>query len=88
MADKNPVSGAEQRVLARLARVLGGSERELRYQLEHKDQHPLDRGQLLALLDELEARGLIVSALRFRLTPAGRALVRDLEALEAEFIVR
>ena len=49
-------------------------EAELRYKLrwdEHRD------GPLLDVLDELERRGLIESALHFRLTERGHAQLPD-----------
>ena len=61
----------EQEILARIDRAgLQVCEAELRYKLrwnEHKN------GPLLDLLDGLERRGLIESALHFRLTEQGRA---------------
>ena len=87
MPDKHTVSSAARHVLERLWRTVGGSEGELRYPLEHGDGHPLDRPQLLRLLDELEARGLIVSELRFRLTPAGRALLGEVAEPDSEFVI-
>jgi hypothetical protein len=48
-------------------------ERELRYQLERKDAHPLARAdELLDVLAELEARGLLEAERCFRLTARGR----------------
>lgn len=61
----------QQEILARVDR--GGlhiCEAELRYKLrwdERKD------GSLLDVLDDLESRGLIESAVHFRLTESGRA---------------
>jgi DNA-binding PadR family transcriptional regulator len=65
----------EQEILARIDRAgLHVCEAELRYQLRwHEQQH----GSLLDLLDELERRGLIESALHFRLTEQGRAELPD-----------
>src|ERR1700704_107864 len=49
-------------------------ERELRYQLERKDNHPLARvDELLDVLADLEAQGLLEAELCFRLTTEGRA---------------
>jgi hypothetical protein len=66
---------AERQILVRVDR--GGiriEERELRYQLERKDNHPLAQAdELLDVLAELEARGLIEAELCFRLTRQGRA---------------
>ena len=49
-------------------------EAELRYTLRWNDQ---EHESLLELLDELEQRGLIESALHFRLTDRGRAQLPD-----------
>lgn len=69
------VLGAERQVLERIER--GGmhvSELELRYQLEHKDEHILARApELLDVLAAFEQQALIESELCFRLTPRGRA---------------
>ena len=85
MPDKHTDPAVAQHALARLARALDGSER---HRLERSAGHPLDEPQLLALLDELEACGLIVSELRFRLTPAGRALLGDVDEPGGEFVIR
>ena len=65
----------EQEILARIDRAaLHICEAELRYQLrwdEHRD------GPLLDVLDELERRGLIESALHFRLSERGHAQLPD-----------
>ena len=57
-----------------LARIDGGGlhicEAELRHQLRWSEQN---NGPLLYVLDELEGRGLIESAMHFRLTERGRA---------------
>jgi hypothetical protein len=60
----------EQELLARIDRGVEICEAELRYKLRW-DEH--DHGSLLELLDELERRGLVESALHFRLTEHGRA---------------
>jgi hypothetical protein len=64
----------EQQILVRVDR--GGihvGEGELRYQLERKDAHPLAQvDELLDVLAELQARGLIKAELCFRLTARGR----------------
>jgi hypothetical protein len=64
----------EQQILVRVDR--GGihiGEGELRYQLERKDAHPLARAdELLDVLADLEARGLLQAELCFRLTARGR----------------
>jgi hypothetical protein len=67
-------AGTELQILHRVDR--GGirvGERELRYQLERKDNHPLaSEDELLDVLAELEARGLLEAELCFRLTAQGR----------------
>jgi hypothetical protein len=71
----------ERQILVRVDRggILIG-ERELRYQLERKDNHPLARSdELLDVLAELEARGLLNAELCFRLTREGRACVAGLD---------
>jgi hypothetical protein len=72
----------ERQILVRVDR--GGihiGERELRYQLERKDDHPLARAdELLYVLAEIEARGLIEAELCFRLTPEGRARLAERDA--------
>jgi DNA-binding PadR family transcriptional regulator len=58
-------------ILARIER--GGlhiCEAELRYKLRWDERK---HGSLMKLLDELESRGLIESAIHFRLTEQGRA---------------
>ncbi len=61
----------EQEILARIDRAgLHVCEAELRYKLRWDER---TRGSLLELLDELEGRGLIESAIHFRLTEHGRA---------------
>jgi hypothetical protein len=74
------VDGAERQILLRVDRggILIG-ERELRYQLACKDNHPLAQApELLDVLAELEARGLIEAELCFRLTSHGRARLAEL----------
>jgi hypothetical protein len=72
----------ERQILVRVQR--GGiliRERELRYQLERKDNHSLAHAdELLDVLAELEAQGLIEAELRFRLTAEGRARLGELDA--------
>jgi hypothetical protein len=73
------VDGAERQILVRVDRggILIG-ERELRYQLQRKDSHPLALAdELLDVLAEIEARGLIEAELCFRLTAAGRARLAE-----------
>lgn len=76
------VAGAEQPVLRRIDRSgIHATERELRYQLEHKDSHPLARSpELLDVLAELEQRALITSELCLRLTARGQQRLAELEA--------
>jgi hypothetical protein len=64
----------------RVDRAIGIGERELRYQLELKDNHPLARAdELLDVLAEIERRGLIEAELCFRLTPEDRARLAGLD---------
>jgi hypothetical protein len=68
------VGVGDRQILVRVDR--GGihiGEGELRYQLERKDAHPLAQAdELLDVLAELEARGLLRAELCFRLTAQGR----------------
>ena len=74
MATTSALSESERQILHRVDRALSARESELRYQLAHKDDHPLARSaELLDILADLEARGLVVSELHFGLTAAGRA---------------
>jgi hypothetical protein len=73
------VDAAERQILVRVDRggILIG-EGELRYQLQHKDNHPLaEADELLDVLAEIEARGLLDAELCFRLTPDGRARLAE-----------
>ena len=72
----------EQEILARIDRAgLHICEAELRYKLRWDERRD---GSLLDVLDELERRGLIESALHFRLTEHGRdAAPRRLPAAAA-----
>jgi alpha-D-ribose 1-methylphosphonate 5-triphosphate synthase subunit PhnL len=73
------VEAAERQILVRVDRggILIG-ERELRYQLQRKDNHPLAcEDELLDVLAEIEARGLIEAELCFRLTAEGRARLAE-----------
>jgi DNA-binding PadR family transcriptional regulator len=73
--DQRPVPAElEQEILARIDRGVQICEAELRYKLRWDDQA---HGSLLELLDELEQKGLIESALHFRLTEHGRALLPE-----------
>ena len=71
------VVAEDEQILHRVAR--GGihiQERELRYQLERKDNHPLAQAdELLEVLAEMRERGLIEAEMCFRLTAQGRALL-------------
>jgi hypothetical protein len=72
--DSLGVDVGERQILVRVDRggILIG-ERELRYQLERKDNHPLARAdELLDVLADLEAQGLLEAELCFRLTAKGR----------------
>jgi hypothetical protein len=85
MADNGSLRLTDLVALERLACVLGGSERELPHPLEHNDNEPLARSpELLDMLAVLEARGLIVSEPQFRLLPAGRALLAEVERPPAQ----
>lgn len=73
------VDVTERLILVRVDRAVGIGEDELRYQLEHKHDHPLARApELLDVLAELDARGLISCELCFRLTADGRARLAEL----------
>ena len=79
MSDRTPttVTAGERQVLNRIDRGLRCPEKELRYQLERKDAHPLARSpELLDVLIDLEARGLVRSELTFALTGDGRAVLQ------------
>ena len=72
-------AGTERQILVRVDRTVLIGERELRYQLERKDDHPLAQAdELLDVLAELEELGLVESELSFRLTAAGRARLTGL----------
>lgn len=78
------ICAEDRQILVRIERGgLSICEAELRYQLKTKDSHPLAGDlELLDLLAELEERGLIESALHFRLTARGRGeLPGDYEPL-------
>ena len=80
MAECTPttVTAGERQVLNRIDRGLRCPEAELRYQLERKDGHPLARApELLDVLIDLEARGLVRSELTFALTDDGRRALED-----------
>jgi hypothetical protein len=68
------IDSAQRQILVRVDRAVRVGERELRYQLERKDNHPLAReDELLDVLANLGALGLVEAELCFRLTPEGRA---------------
>jgi len=70
----------EQLILHRVDRAVRVGERELRYQLVRKDNHPLaHERELLDVLADLEDKGLVESELSFRLTAEGRALLAGLD---------
>ena len=69
----------ERQILHRVDRGVRVGEGELRFQLERKDDHPLaHEDELLDVLAELEAQGLVSSELTFRLTAQGRARLAGL----------
>ena len=69
----------ERQILRRVDRAVRIGERELRYQLDRKDDHPLAQAdELLDVLAELEDLGLVESELSFRLTAAGRTRLAGL----------
>jgi hypothetical protein len=75
------IDPADRQILVRVDRggILIG-ERELRYQLQRKDNHPLARAdELLDVLADLEAQGLLEAELCFRLTAQGRARLAEPE---------
>jgi hypothetical protein len=80
----------DRQILVRVNR--GGmhiGEGELRYQLERKDNHPLAQAdELLDVLADLEARGLLKAELCFRLTAQGRACLQDPRGDGERFAVR
>jgi hypothetical protein len=68
-----PPADTDRQILLRVDRAVRIGEVELRYQLERKDDHPLAReDELLDVLADLEALGLVEAELYFRLTAAGR----------------
>src|SRR3954453_14911829 len=75
------IGPGDRQILVRIERggILIG-EGELRYQLERKDSHPLAQAdELLDVLAEIEAHGLIEAELCFRLTAEGRARLAELD---------
>jgi DNA-binding transcriptional MerR regulator len=76
---RSTIDRGDHQILVRVDRggILIG-EAELRYQLQRKDDHPLAQAdELLDVLAEIEARGLIDAELCFRLTPEGRARLAE-----------
>jgi hypothetical protein len=74
----------QRQILLRVDRAVRIGEGELRYQLDRKDQHPLAHAdELLDVLAELEARGLVEAELCFRLTAEGRARLTNPDAAVA-----
>lgn len=70
---------SERQILVRVDRAVRLGERELRYQLARKDNHPLaNEPALLDVLAELEDLGLVESELCFRLTARGRDRLAEL----------
>jgi len=68
------IDRAERQILHRVDRAVKIGEGELRYQLDRKDHHPLAQAdELLDVLADLEALGLVEAELCFRLTAEGRA---------------
>ena len=73
------MDATEQPILLRVDRAVRVGEGELRYQLEHKDHHPLaHQDELLDVLADLEQHALVETELTFRLTPEGRARLAGL----------
>jgi hypothetical protein len=75
------VDAVERQILVRVDRggILIG-EGELRYQLQRKDNHPLAQAdELMDVLAEIEARGILKAELRFRLTKEGRVRLAELD---------
>jgi hypothetical protein len=66
-------AGTVRQILKRVDRAVAIGERELRYQLDRKHDHPLANStELLFVLAELEELGLVEAELCFRLTDRGR----------------
>jgi hypothetical protein len=75
------VDAPEHPILVRVDRAIRIGERELRYQLDRKDNHPLAHDPvLLDVLADLEDLGLVECELCFRLTAEGRARLAELNA--------
>jgi hypothetical protein len=66
-------AGTVRQILNRVDRAVRIGERERRYQLDRKHNHPLANStELLFVLAELEELGLVEAELCFRLTEDGR----------------
>ena len=66
-------AGTVRQILRRVDRAINIGERELRYQLASKHDHPLANStELLLVLAELEELGLVEAELCFKLTDQGR----------------
>lgn len=77
------IDPARRQILVRVDRAIRVGERELRYQLDRKDHHPLAQtDELLDVLAELEDLGLVESELCFRLTVEGRTRLAELDTDE------
>jgi hypothetical protein len=77
--------GSERQILHRITRGLLIGERELRYQLHRKDNHPLaEAAELLDVLAALEGLGLVESELCFRLTTEGHVRLAELQGADDE----
>jgi hypothetical protein len=75
------IDGSLRQILRRVDRAVKIGERELRYQLDRKDDHPLAHAdELLDVLADLEDQGLVEAELCFRLTAEGRARLAKLGA--------
>jgi hypothetical protein len=72
---------SQRQILRRVDHAVRIGERELRYQLDRKDNHPLAHAaELLDVLAELEDQGLVERELSLRLTAEGRARLAVLTA--------
>jgi hypothetical protein len=75
-------AGTVRQILKGVDRAISIGERELRYQLDRKHDHPLaDSTELLFVLAELEELGLVEAELCFRLTDRGRRLTTEPQSL-------
>lgn len=71
-------AGTERQILLRVDRAVRVGERELRYQLQRNDHSLAGADELLDVLSDFEALGLVESELCFRLTAEGRARLAEL----------